>query len=63
MSEVRQKYVSMLTSNEVIIIQTHSTLIAMLSLLVVLVNVLIPAPKPLVCQSLQRARTHSIILA
>jgi len=42
------------TSNDIIIIQGDSTLIAMLSLLEVLVNILIPSAQPLVSQSLQK---------
>ena len=43
------------TSNDIIIIQGDSTLIAMLSLLEVLVNIFIPSAQPLVSQSLQEA--------
>ena len=41
------------TGNDIIIVQGYSTLIAVLSLLVVHVNVLIPPPQPLVGKSLQ----------
>jgi len=41
------------TSNDIIIIQGNSTLIAMLSLLEVLVDIFIPSAQPLVSQSLQ----------